>query len=318
MDSKLSEFFSHPIEAERNWEIVSKEQQCNYLSKKCLKIRKSLPHISLGTCTVKHGKEEKEIIICPHRLLQDKKIFMDCLHLLSLHEPGNELHIVPEISIPGGSVDYFVVSVKKGKVIDFIGIELQTMDTSGTVWNERQRFLHSKNVPVDEIDLSKKNFSINWKMTAKTILVQLHHKIETFESLGKHLVLVSQDCLLEYMKRKFSFSDVGAAKIGNAIHFHSYNLDRQKDKTFKLELVERASTDSQGLAKCLGLKAEASLKLNELLLKIQTKIRACWEIGFRGKKCQFFDETRRKIRSILPDVTNFPTQYHQKRGIFSP
>lgn len=42
---------------------------------------------------------------------------------------------------------------------------------------------------------------MNWKMTAKTILVQLHHKIDTFESISKHLVLVVQDYLLDYMKR---------------------------------------------------------------------------------------------------------------------
>ena len=37
-------------------------------------------------------------------------------------------------------------------------------------------------------DVESKPFGMNWKMTAKTILVQLHHKIETFESINKHLV----------------------------------------------------------------------------------------------------------------------------------
>ena len=272
MDSKLSEFFSYSTNVEKNWKEIVTEQQCKYISRKCIKSRKSLPHISLGTCTVRYGKGENNIIICPHRLLQGKKIFMDTIHLLSLHEPGNEIHVIPEISIPGGSVDYFLASVRKGKVIDFVGIELQTMDTTGTVWNERQKFLHSKKVQVKEEDLVKKNFGINWKMTAKTILVQLHHKLDTFEHLGKHLVLVSQDCLLNYMKKEFSFSDVGSAKIGNSMHFHSYSIDLQKDKTYKLELIERLSTDSEGLAKSLGLKAEANIELDQILLKIQSKI----------------------------------------------
>jgi len=272
MDSKLSEFFSYSTGTKRDWKDVLNGQQCKYLSRKCIKNRKSLPDISLGTCTVNYGREAKDIIICPHRLLQDKKIFMDSIHLLVLHEPGNELHIIPEIAIPGGSVDYFIVSAKKGKVKDFVGIELQTMDTTGTVWNERQKFLHGNNIVVEKEDLIKKNFGINWKMTAKTILIQLHHKIETFENLGKHLVLVSQDCLLDYMKRAFAFSVIGAAKIGNSMHFHSYSLERQYDKTFKLELIERLSTDSEGIAKCLGLKAEANLELEEMLSKIQSKI----------------------------------------------
>lgn len=92
------------------------------------------------------------------------------------------------------------------KIKDFVGIELQTLDTTGTVWPERQRFLHSKGLPVPPADIqSTKAYGMNWKMTAKTILVQLNHKIQTFEHLNKHLVLVIQDRLLTYMRREFSF-----------------------------------------------------------------------------------------------------------------
>jgi len=88
-----------------------------------------------------YGRSESDIIICPHRLLEKRRLFMDCLHLLTLHEPGNDLHIISEVGIPGGSVDYFLVSVRNNSVRDFVGIELQTMDTTGTVWPERQRLL---------------------------------------------------------------------------------------------------------------------------------------------------------------------------------
>jgi hypothetical protein len=107
--------------------------------------------------------------------------------LLTTHEPGNELHIVSEVSIPGGSVDYFLVSGRDGRVRDFAGIELQTMDTTGTVWPERQRLLKELGVPrSDKAETSKKSFGMNWKMTAKTILVQMHHKIRTFEHVNKN------------------------------------------------------------------------------------------------------------------------------------
>ena len=85
------------------------------------------------------------------------------MHLLTLHEPGNELRIVPEINVPGGSIDYCLTSVRHGKPRDFVGIELQTMDTTGTVWPERQRFLRQYGVQVkkDDVD-SDKGFGINW------------------------------------------------------------------------------------------------------------------------------------------------------------
>ena len=61
---------------------------------------------------------------------------------------GMNCTVVPEVSIPGGSVDYFLVSVKDEKVRDFVAIEFQTLDTTGTVWPERQRFLASVGVHV--------------------------------------------------------------------------------------------------------------------------------------------------------------------------
>lgn len=141
--NEVIELFSHStFEKEKhNWEKIIRDQFCPFLNKKCIKIRKSQPDISIGTCSVTYGNESKPIIICPYRLLEKKQIFTDCLHLLTLHEPGNQLHIVPEVTIPGGSVDYFLVSAKKNKVKDFVGIELQTLDTTGTVWPARQRFL---------------------------------------------------------------------------------------------------------------------------------------------------------------------------------
>jgi len=126
---------------------------------------------------VQYGKEKRDVIICPHRLLERKQIFIDCLHLLTSHTPGNELHLIPEVSIPGGSVDYFLVSTDSNrKVKDFVGIELQTMDTTGTIWPERELTLKEMGLKDVEV-IDNKSYGMNWKMTAKTILVQLHHKI---------------------------------------------------------------------------------------------------------------------------------------------
>ncbi|OAV75195.1 Restriction endonuclease NotI [Bacteroidales bacterium Barb7] len=203
--NKIAELFTiSGYQKDINWIEVCSKQHCSYLNRKCLKNRKSQADISIGTCTVKYGAE-CNVIICPYRLLERKQIFMDCLHLLTAHEPGNELHLLSEISIPGGNVDYFIVSTDSDRnVKDFIGIELQTLDTTGTVWPERQRFLKKQGIKVNNEDSdSVKSFGMNWKMTAKTILVQLHHKIDTFECLNKHLVLIVQDCFLDYIKKNF-------------------------------------------------------------------------------------------------------------------
>ena len=109
--SRVRELFTFSVERDNvKWKGLIKSQQCRYSGKRCFKVRKSQATVSIGTCTVCYGTENKDVIICPHRLLERKQIFADCLHLLTSHQPGNELHLVPEVPIPGGSVDYFLVS----------------------------------------------------------------------------------------------------------------------------------------------------------------------------------------------------------------
>lgn len=270
--SKVKELFGISTDLNNvNWTEIIDKQNCPYLNRKCLKNRKSQADISIGTCTMQH--KDMNVIICPHRLLQNRQIFVDCIGLLKGHVLGNQIHIVSEIQIPGGNVDYFLVSAKDNKVKDFVGIELQTLDTTGTVWPERERFLESvgcNNYDIEAIN-SNKPYGVNWKMTAKTILVQLHHKIETFEHLNKHIVLVIQEPLLEYMKKEFDFTEVRQATLNDSLHFHTYSL-KQKDENFILDLASNLSADSEGMSTCLGLQAEAKIELQEIIDKIEAKL----------------------------------------------
>ena len=255
----------------KDWKKIAHKQCCPYLNKTCIKIRKSQPEISIGTCSVLYGRAERPIVICPYRLLERRQVFTDCLHLLSTHEPGNELHIVPEVSVPGGSVDYFLVSAREGKVKDFVGMELQTLDTTGTVWPARQQFLESVKA-IKSVDSIGKTFGMNWKMTAKTILIQLHHKIQTFEALNRRLVLVIQDSLLDYLRKQFNFSHVKNVRHGDPMQIHSYQMARQSNDRYKLELAERISTDAGGVAKCLGLQAETKSSSRNIVEQRESKL----------------------------------------------
>jgi hypothetical protein len=215
-------------------------------------------------------------------MLERKQVFTDCLHLLTQHDPGNELHVIPQVSIPGGSVDYFLASVKKGKVKDFVGIELQTMDTMGTIWPERQRLVRSLGLRASPKDVrSKKTFGINWKMTAKTILVQLHHKVDTLEHIGKHFVLVIQDCLLDYLRRQFNFDHLKDVRVGDAVHIHSYRI-QEDESGFRMELDTRLSTDAAGIAECLGIQAKTKIELETIVAELERKISAKTILTFGG------------------------------------
>jgi hypothetical protein len=267
----IIELYAHKkCEPNVDWNLIASNQQCHFLSKKCLKNRKSDAKQSIGTCVVKHSN--KKLLICPHRLLEKNIIFRDSIHLLTKHEPGNEIHIVSEIGTAAGNIDYVLASVRNNKVADFIGIELQTLDTTGTLFPHRERFFSE--VGLSNLDknllLDKSPFGINWKMTAKTILMQLHHKIGFFEDFNKTLVLVLQDHLLTYMRSQFKFNHFEPPSLGNGMHFHSYEY--QDAGNSSLKLVERLSTDAAGISKCLDLNTAKKVDLKQFLDKIQQKV----------------------------------------------
>jgi hypothetical protein len=61
-------------------------------------------------------------------------------------------------------------------------------------------------------------------------LVQLHHKIRTFKGVNKHLVLVVQDRLLDYMRRNF----LRPSQLGSHLdpmHFMRTASRRKRAKT---------------------------------------------------------------------------------------
>lgn len=272
--SKVLELFGvSTAHSEFNWQETVGAQECQFTRRTCFKIRKSNPEISIGTCIVDYGRVAEPVIICPNRLLEKRKVFLDCIHLLTTHQPGNDLHVVPEVSVPGGSVDYVLTSVHNGRVVDFTGVEFQTLDTTGTVWPERQRFLHSVGMSVDASDReSEKSFGMNWKMTAKTILVQLHHKTGTFEHLNRRLVLVMQDRLLNYMFREFKFGHLeNPARLGDSMHFHVYRVNRQSGN-HSISLSDRYSTDAAGVATAMGLQAEANVEFDQIAQALEAKL----------------------------------------------
>jgi hypothetical protein len=114
---------------------------------------------------------------------------------------------------------------------------------------------------------------MNWKMTAKTTLVQLHHKVDTLEHVGKHFVLVIQDCLLEYLRRNFNFDHLKGVRVGDSLHIHSYKL-AEVDCEFALNLDSRVSTDAAGVAKCLGIQADTKIELETIISELEKKISA--------------------------------------------
>lgn len=272
MRQALELYGVHALDEGAGWARIVDSQVCPFTDRRCIKVRKSQPEITIGTCTVSHARGNSKVMICPNGLLEDNKVFLDCIHLLTLHEPGNKFHLVPEVSIPGGSIDYFLASTRHGKVVDFVAIEIQTLDTTGTVWPARQKVLWEKGLHVEHDAEDSRGYGINWKMTAKTVLIQLNHKIQTLESLNKRLVLVIQNQLFDYMQREFRFDHIGDARLGDSAHIHVYSLEERSPESLRLNLSSRLSTDADGVVASLGLRADPNVALSQLTGRLESRL----------------------------------------------
>jgi hypothetical protein len=183
------EFYGYNTSTEQNWKVVLTKQSCHFLNRKCIKQRKSDPEQTIGACIV--GYQGNPLIVCPKRFLENHRIFLDSIELLSVRRA--QFFIVPEVTMPGGSIDYFLVALRGDKVVDYLGVEIQSLDTTGSggIWSAREDLYGGY---LEE----QYQYGMNWKMSAKTILIQMHHKAESFEMLGKKLVLVLQQPFYDY------------------------------------------------------------------------------------------------------------------------
>ncbi len=168
--------------------------------------------------------------------------------------------------MPGGSVDYFLVSMQGDDIIDFAGIEIQTLDTTGTggIWRAREDLRAGK--PGNSY-----SYGINWKMSAKTILMQLHHKGPSFEALGKKLLLVTQREFFDYIRREFRAAQIHSSAIYDAVHIHTYDcvlLNRE----LQIVLDARWSTSVQGVEEMLSLGRSPEISVEEIIRRIEAKL----------------------------------------------
>ena len=243
-------------------------EQCPFIDARCIKQRKSDSSQTIGTCIA--GYQGVPLIICPKRFLQGHQIFLDCIRFL----PRNGRYfVVPEVAVPGGNVDYFLVAQSEtGDILDYVGIEIQSLDTTATggLWEAR----------VDAVKDTLKdnyNFGINWKMSAKTILIQMAHKAPTFEALGKKLVLVVQTEFMTYMEREFRSGHLRSADSTDAVQFHSYDCVYLGNA---LSIVQGTakSTSAQGVDQMLGLGKENLIAEEVMIAALKAKMHRAFEL----------------------------------------
>ena len=145
------------------------------------------------------------------------------------------------------------------------------MDTTGSIWNERQDVLRENGYAVDAGEARSKGASLNWKMTGKTILAQLVQKSQLFAGMNKNLVLVCQTPLYDYMAANFNFTGVHEADLRDVMHFHLYDfVEFNNGMVLSLNLMRSASLEA--VEAIMGDDPEANHELEEIFSVLERRL----------------------------------------------
>ena len=193
MPLKLVELFGYsPEDQTEAASVFRKTYNCPFIGGRCIKQFKS--GLVSGACTLKPTNSEP-VICCPNRLYGDKyKVLLDVAidafgpEMRLCHNQseavgdgrdvivfgkhwGKELRLPSRISGGGYFVDWILARLAPDhSLAEFVAIELQTMDTTGSYEAQVHQWLGTGTV------LKEKSSNINWENVSKRILPQIIFK----------------------------------------------------------------------------------------------------------------------------------------------
>lgn len=192
--SDLIEVFGHSpddisVEARTFWNM----EACPFIYKKCTKSNHD-GSVVYGTCSVssKYG----DCIICPNRLYADKyavlrriseEVFGGCVDFFMYEEYIKSRNFSSECIVALGmnsgkeikvarsmSMDWVLAKVSGGKLMEYVGIEVQSIDITG---NYRDAWYFYKNISNgDSLDVPSSAHGMNWANVHKRLIPQIIRK----------------------------------------------------------------------------------------------------------------------------------------------
>lgn len=196
MASTIFEFFGYPVGDQSNQaNSAIQSQSCAILGQKCVKSFND--GVVSGVCSIK-PITSSPVICCPIRLyFSDYKILTDissrvfgsgmkliagkdAVAFAKTHSTpcvavfgkgwGGELRLPQKSNKGGYFVDWVLAKIdNKGDLVEFIAVEVQTIDTTGSYRSGYEDLLSNGKV-------SKTTAGLNWENVAKRILPQLIYK----------------------------------------------------------------------------------------------------------------------------------------------
>lgn len=216
---------------------------CPFLDARCTKGGHGVP-TPLGTCSVlsPYGP----IVTCPNR-------FYGSGHALvvgvasRLLNTESDVVIVPEIGLaPSSTFDWVAVRHDgAGGIMDYHGIEVQSIDITGSVRPYFEAFMQGK-----DTSAIRHRYGINWANVFKRGMPQFLAKAAILASYGKKLGVVVQDQLLDYINERsdrMSIEPEPLPHLANVVFFSFCLVHDGSTNQYNWELDRRLPTSSRRL-----------------------------------------------------------------------
>ncbi len=228
------------------------EFKCPYIKTECKKRGKSVvgpyPVCSLWRGSDEEKDAKKDLIpVCPKRFYEVdfiEKVIERCW-------PGNERpknpRVAPEVQMKGfGKVDFVIADIDEdGGVTQFLSVELQTIDITGSVYKFYQALVDGN----EAAETHSRGF--NWDNVYKRYITQLIRKGYFHHHWGSKIVAVIPDQVYEYVINRASFITTTDVKAPDSnIVFVTYALmpdDPVSPKAYRPEMVRCVATSHSAL-----------------------------------------------------------------------
>jgi hypothetical protein len=176
---------------------VPSRPPCPFSGQVCSKTAKGE---SLPVCSV--FIRNKPVAVCPKRLLQ-ADILADVVATCwrGAPPPPSACEIVSEVKMEGfGNVDFVVVAKDiNGEIKDFVSVEVQAIDTTGSYNPAFQALKSASTLP------KKPVYNLNYDNVYKRYVTQLIRKGYFHHHWGTRIIGVMQDIVFEDIQSRFQF-----------------------------------------------------------------------------------------------------------------
>ena len=248
-----TEIFGCPyVGQEKALKLALQQQYCKYIHGTCVKPRKSEPDVKVGICSVGYKgeflKEYTPVILCPQRLKED--ILFETIREKYLGSWKN-VEWIPEVNIGvGGSVDYVAVTRDdKGRILDFLCVELQAAGTTGSPYQAILDYKKHGKFLQDSY-----RYGINWANEfSKTMMQQAYKKGKIVEHWHRKIVFAVQDVAMDFIRSSSNTSRLTKSNPSLPVDFCTFKLMwNDTHNAWKMCFDNIVSTDLEGINLILG------------------------------------------------------------------